>query len=159
MSRASLSGVYNDADPTALDSLAEYYEVLSAETRTAAARKRADAARYAAGEARTNARGRAVLYAVELLAGYLQSMNYQGALAAAVQLSGIDATTIEWHWRTRMKNRDAIERFKRDRRIMQLARSGWTDAEIATEIGLSTRQVNRVVNAKKPRHGRRPVTS
>lgn len=157
MSRATLTGVYNNAPPEALDYLAEYYEQVAAETRSAAARRRADAARNASARRGMNERGAATRYAVELLAAHLQSVDYQTALDRAVAVSGIDAYTVEYHWRTAMKNRDAIERFKRDRRIMQLARAGWTDAEIGTETGLSARQVNRVINSKKHHLNRRPM--
>ena len=150
VSRASLLGVHNNASPSVLDELAEFHQRLADETRSAADMQRWKARRKEDYGRSSNQRAIAIRHGVELIETDITSLPYDKALAHAETLTGIDGVDLDYRWREECKKTKSKARAARDRRIMTLARSGWTDKDISGEIGtISGRQVNRIVAAGK----------
>ena len=80
-SRASLLGVHNRATPEVLDALAEFFQRLADETRTAAARQRYKAAEDERFGRANNQRARAIANGVELIELEIGALPYAEALA------------------------------------------------------------------------------
>ena len=55
--------------------------------------------------------------------------------------------TVAHHMKTAKAANHEQARAERNRRILQMARKGWTNAEIADQIGCSTRTVSRAIAA------------
>ena len=126
--------------PETLASLADYYGAMAEDCASVERIKSRRAERRAYHERRA-----AILQSAALVRARLSTMEIDAAVRSVADETEIPLETVLANYRIDLNMRAVAARARRDRRIVTLAMRGWTNGEIAAEVGLCSGTVSRII--------------
>lgn len=130
------------ADAVALERVAEILEASARQMRDMA---RAQRARAKATDDRRKYRDRLKEAGFAIAHLLAQGMPLPDAISAVAAKFSVDHDRVSAAWDIYRRHARAHQRETRNRDILRKARLGWTDKEIAADVGLTRETVNRIV--------------